>query len=104
MFGCGAAVEPRKVSAGIASVFPESKFLESRRRNARAGRKSCFAVLSLAAGVRWPRLPRKVHPVNACRTANILVPRAAPPRTGPKQHEPSPRQRIGPARALIGRY
>ena len=36
-----------------------------------AGPKSCLAVHSLQAALRWPRLPRKFRPLNACRTANF---------------------------------
>ncbi len=62
----------------IAPVFPESK---ARKRV--TGPKSCFAVHSSAAALRWPRLPRKFHDLNACRTAKFLVPRAALPRSAP---------------------
>ncbi len=39
-----------------------------------AGRKSCFAVHSLQASLRWPGLPRKFLPLTACRTANFSGP------------------------------
>ena len=38
----------------------------------RAGRaKSCFAVHSSAAALRWSRLPRKFRRLNACQLANF---------------------------------
>ena len=39
----------------------------------RPGPKSCFAVHSLEAALRWPRLPRKFRRLNACRTADFAV-------------------------------
>ena len=36
-----------------------------------AARKSCFAVHSFEATLRWPRLPRKFNRLNACRTADF---------------------------------
>src|SRR5260370_39900676 len=52
----------------IASVFPESKAVQRS-----AGPKSCFAVHSVAAALRWARLPRKFRRLNACRTANFAA-------------------------------
>src|SRR5216684_2167206 len=52
----------------IASVFPESKAVQRS-----AGPKSCFAVHSSAAALRWARLPRKFRRLNACRTAGFAV-------------------------------
>src|SRR5229473_2222841 len=52
----------------IASVFPESKAVQRS-----AGPKSCFAVHSSAAALRWARLPRKFRRLNACRTADFAV-------------------------------
>jgi hypothetical protein len=52
----------------IASVFPESKAVQRS-----AGPKSCFAVHSFAAALRWARLPRKFRRLNACRTAGFAV-------------------------------
>src|ERR1700737_3203095 len=52
----------------IASVFPESK---AGKRPARP--KSCFAVHSSAAALRWPRLQRKFRRLNGCRTADFAV-------------------------------
>src|SRR6202048_669930 len=52
----------------IASVFPESKAVQRT-----AGPKSCFAVHSSAAALRWARLPRKFRRLNACRTADFAV-------------------------------
>ena len=39
-----------------------------------AGRKSCFAVHSLQASLRWPGLPRKFLRLSACRTAKFSGP------------------------------
>src|ERR1700704_2505388 len=50
----------------IASVFPESKAVQRT-----AGAKSCFAVHSFAAALRWPCLPRKFDRLTACRTAGF---------------------------------
>src|SRR6202790_4257054 len=52
----------------IASHFQESKAVQRT-----AGAKSCFAVHSFAAALRWPRLPRKFRRLNACRTADFAV-------------------------------
>jgi hypothetical protein len=52
----------------IASVFPESKAVQRT-----TGPKSCFAVHSSQAALRWPRLPRKFGRLNACRTADFAV-------------------------------
>ena len=51
----------------IASVFRKSKAM---KRTARP--KSCFAVHSSAAALRWPRLPRKFLALNACLAAHFL--------------------------------
>src|SRR6202048_3529902 len=62
----------RETGAGeIASRFPESKAGQRAR-----GPKSCFAVHSCEAPLRWPRLPRKFPGVNACRTADFTARRA----------------------------
>jgi hypothetical protein len=58
----------REVRRWIASVFPESKAVQRT-----AGAKSCFAVHSFAAALRWARLPRKFRRLNACRTADFAV-------------------------------
>src|ERR1700716_4750271 len=58
----------RELGGWIASVFPESKAVQRA-----VGPKSCFAVHSSQAALRWPRLPRKFHHLNACRTANFAV-------------------------------
>jgi hypothetical protein len=52
----------------IASAFPESKAVKRH-----GGAKSCFAVHSCEAALRWPRLPRKFQRLNACRTADFAV-------------------------------
>jgi hypothetical protein len=57
-----------EVKGWIASRFPESKAVQRA-----AGAKSCFAVHSFEAALRWPRASRKFPPVNACRTARILL-------------------------------
>src|SRR5271167_42596 len=99
MLGGDAAARAAETQRWIAPVFPESKAMKRT-----AGPKSCFAVHSSAAALRWARLPRKFHRLNACRTAKFLVPRAALPRSARNQHERSSRHRIGPPRASIGRY
>ena len=58
----------RELKGWIAPVLPESKAVQRT-----VGPKSCFAVHSSAATLRWPRLPRKFHHLNACRTANFAV-------------------------------
>ena len=40
-----------------------------------SGPKSCLAVHSLQPALHWPRLPRKFHRLNACRTGNFPGPR-----------------------------
>ncbi|MGO8908329.1 MAG: hypothetical protein ACLQDM_03215 [Bradyrhizobium sp.] len=73
-------------SRGIAPHFPESKAMKRI-----APRKSCLqhdlekfsgkfmlkqrdlAVHSSEAALRWPRLPRKFHRLNACRIADFAV-------------------------------
>src|SRR5580700_7541614 len=52
----------------IAPQFPDSKAVQRRPRG-----KSCFAVHSSEAALRWPRLPRKFSRLNACRTADFAV-------------------------------
>src|SRR3981081_939743 len=51
----------------IASVFPESKAVQRT-----AGAKSCFAVHSFAAALRWARLPRKFRRLNAWPDRSFL--------------------------------
>src|SRR3982074_2277702 len=58
----------REPGGWIASVFPESKAVQRA-----VGPKSCFAVHSSQAALRWPRLPRKFHHLNACRTAGFTM-------------------------------
>src|SRR5258705_13134694 len=55
----------------IAPVFPEFKAVQRA-----AGAKSCLAVHSFEAALRWARLPRKFRGLNACRIADFAVRRA----------------------------
>src|ERR1700730_16038624 len=58
----------RELKGWIASVLPESKAVQRA-----VGRKSCFAVHSSQAALRWARLPRKFRRLNACRTAGFAA-------------------------------
>jgi hypothetical protein len=66
-----ASLMERELKGWIASVFPKSKAVQRA-----VGSKSCFAVHSLQAALRWARLPRKFRCLNACRIAGFAAPPA----------------------------
>src|SRR3954462_11774324 len=70
-----------------------SRLRESKAVKRGVGRKGCFAVHSSQPALRWPRLPRKFHNLNACRTAFFRT--AGSGKVRIVSHEQSPRQRFG---------
>src|ERR1700730_1529705 len=62
----GTSLMERELKGWIASVLPESKAVQRA-----VGPKSCFAVHSSQAALRWARLPRKFRRLNACGIAGF---------------------------------